>query len=593
MNLTRAEVKFFRFIFWSLLVSLGAIFVKFYFFRAYPVIPDEISYRILTSRYLLDGHERITIWAPCVSAYAIKLPFLLEIGTYIINPIAHIHSFSSFRYIPIAVLLAGGTCLGLMAKRLKLSIHSPDTRIAALLLIVFLMSIQTFSPASAGLFLLRGEYALFLAMPLLLLAICKNDMSLAPRWSWYVVAILLFLASCCLHPKTLFFIPFFAAFVWLLFWKASILLRIVLIAPLVIAGKQCMEAAKQWVTCPEYPQMSSINQALNVNPLDILKGKASAISDFLSNNTLSRFIYLIRERALFSRECAPGSDCATGYFPKISSENGWNYIGYPLANAYIILCLVLVIVGVAAVMAFMIRHRKKGMRDLAEYGVIKLACIGVVCTSAHLAFNRCRHLIDFATWIYLFSIFSSFGLMAILSIRSKSTSSSGLAVFRFRPFCFFLAAFFLFGNLSEAVLLNHVLYRPIRHGWSGIGVPVLGVDRETEQKRVKDFLPRCGNINNKSRFMVDDKIYPYVEVYPKPVPLTWTWFLFAQKMEPNLPIEAQFTQRWALTLDFMKKNEITAVVGSCPSFGINMPENLLVRESDDWSHSFCCLRAPD
>ncbi len=595
MTISDAESRRLRFLIWGLCGLIGVLLLKYVFFSVFPIYPDEVSYRISTTRYLIDGHVRITSWAACASSYALPLPLMMKIGAYILSPLSAIIHFGVFRLIAIVILLVAAIALPLSARQFKLSLKEPEVMATLLMLIVFIMTIQTFSPSSVAMFMLRGEYLLFLSFPLLLFAASRKDALRVEKWAWYGCTILLFVASCCLHPKTLFFVPFFVGFIWFLFKGSSFALRAALLAPVALAAKHCLVASAQMVKCPEFPAMQALNSSFNINPIDLLKGKPDALSDFFTNNTFANFLQIVH-KGLFSTNYI--ETAGVDYFPSVGASNGWNFIGYPVANAFILACFLLIFIGMGCVL-FQAAIRFKEIGKERERDILWLAGIGIACTILHFLHNRARQFYDFGIWSYILALFIAFGLLAVYSLRKKEAIKDSPP----RCYCLYilLAAFFLFGNIAEAFLLQKIHYRAARHGWSGIGTPVLnvskenpsGVDWHEEYKRVQSLLPSCGVKEESARLIVDDRVYPYVQKHPKPVQLTWLWFIHDQEMSPDISLEARFSERWKHTLAFMKTNGMAAVVGYCPSFGILAPDNLLVRETNDWNHSFCCLRAPE
>ncbi len=579
-----------------LLGTLILIVIKVIFFGLFPIYPDEVSYRLSTTRFLIDGHVRITSWASCTSTYALPLPFLMEIGAYLLSPLVHIVHYGFLRLIAVAFLLQAVLCLVLLARRFHLSALK-GAGFTVPLLIVFLMSLQTFSPASTAVFMLRGEYLLFLAIPLFLLVAGKEKQPPAGRGAWYLLALLLFTASCYLHPKTLFFTPFFGFFIWLLFRPAAFVLRALLLGPLFLIAKQSLDASKQLVVCDEFPALAALNASFNINPIDLLKGNAEAIQQFLSNNAASGLLKIVR-RFLFSVNYNVTANI--NYFPTVSDESGWSFIGYTLANAFIIACVLLLLAAAGYVAVKAIKLRTERATFCPERAVLELAGVGIVCVLLHILFNRARQFYDAGTWAYLLGLCCAFGLLALASISKRMKGAEGNKV---SARVLALALFFLIGNLIETIVLAGVYFPPVvLRGWSGVGVPVvnvarkesLGVNRAEEYSRVNEFLPLCGIAEN-ARLIIEDRIYPYVQNHPKPAQISWLWLAFDSKLDPQMPAEARYAALWEQTLAFMKKNDIAAVAGLCTNIGERIPPDLLTIEPGGrgLNNSFCCVKARD
>ena len=149
-SVTNKELNIYRDIVLTIFIlSFASVLIKFYLFKDFPIFPDEIGYRVMSTRYFYDNHKRVTSWGACESSYAKPIPSLLKIGAVVLSSLSYIHNYVYFRYVAMGILFFGVLSIFTVGYRLRLT--SPPNRKNGLwvlaLVLLFVMSIQTFSQA--------------------------------------------------------------------------------------------------------------------------------------------------------------------------------------------------------------------------------------------------------------------------------------------------------------------------------------------------------------------------------------------------------------------------------------------------------------
>jgi hypothetical protein len=486
-------------------IVLLAAFLSLRVWIHLPIYPDEVAHRVWSSRFFADHFVRMQVFPICAAAFEHPTPL-----AYV--PSAALGSLLSFtgvewnRPIAIVALVIAGV---LVAASRKSGVH--PNPLAAVLAAAFFSAIFA-GVLPSGYVITRPEHLIVLVIALMVFAVARGaNFSAATRHCVILAIIVLLGLALYSHPKSIYLVPAAVIVAWTLSPKG---LRYVYIGWLGLLVAGAFALARQFLNCPEAPDLQAFQLRFNINPLTLFTSPVQFISDVAALNFGPRW------SRFFSQALIKG-EYDIHYLPGMAVTRLDR-----LANVTTVALVAVNLTAAAAAMAILARTtlhsiRGAGAKEGAPAGaegsslietrwaVTLLLCyVGVML---HLALNTTQNWYDVAFWHLSFALLNAAFWPSVLLTAVPSRLALQLSAWAM------VVAALISGGLTAAKFLP-----PLRGGYAGPGVALNDVRPAERRAMIHKLIDACSIPSQPRHLVVDDLTYSNFQQTFEPLALTYS-----------------------------------------------------------------------
>ncbi len=315
-----------------------------------PIYTDEIAYKILHARFLIDGIFANSVYPQCWNpGNDLNVPVLFWPFRFLASLIYSAH-FSPLwiRLLScLHVLVATGFVLYISQQFYK---KRPFLDVTCLFLIAITPMSLVFS---------RPEFVIFslLACSILVSYNFYHAESVKKQCWLALVLLLMFIGILSFHLKSLFFFPMF--FLVFLFSPLRRWWKVAFIALLCLTVFSVRRSTSEQLLCPDSPITAEIWRGEALNPVDLVADPIKGIGQLLENLSRSRIYF---ESLMYRRTYT------SGWLPQTTFYNLGGEIINNLATFYFF-CFALLILAAIGKAIYLIFSRKCRLDDLVLIGM--------------------------------------------------------------------------------------------------------------------------------------------------------------------------------------------------------------------------------